>query len=251
MSINKTGQVKFSELRSEFGGAGPVSLSQFYKSDKSNLVPEDTKTVPEKDGTIGVAAFKGVSSSLHHEIKEDTKQLNLQKLFTELGWDGEKPVSVTIKRGVTVYSTSNSSAAITISNHFNKKLTINNFGYIVGKGGKAGQTINTPGQQGGPAISNNSVGVTLINNGAILSGGGGGASGQELGTDGEGYGNFPSTIRKVSDNKETPRVPPSKGAQGGAFGKKGGDSGKLKGGQAGVAIVGTPIAILVNNGIIL
>lgn len=240
MSINKTGQVKFSELRSEFGGAGPVSLSQFYKSDKSNLVPADTKTVPEKDGTIGVASFKGVSSTLHHVVKEDTTQLNLQKLYTELGWDGETPVSLTIARGVTVYSTSNSSAAITISNRFNKKLTIKNNGYIVGKGGKAGQ-------QGGPAISNSSVGITLENNGAILAGGGGGAQG---GTDGAGNGPQQNIISLALSSKDGERASSTQVAQGGGFGKKGGNAGKALGGQAGVAIVGTPIANLIDDGII-
>lgn len=248
MPISKSGQVKFSELRSEFGGAGPVRLSQFYKSDKTNLVPEDAKTVPSEEGTIGVAAFKGVSSTLHHVVKEDTKQLNLQKLFTEVGWDGEAPVSLTIARGVTVYSTSNSSAALTISNHFNKKLTIINHGYIVGKGGKAGGGPGIPGQQGGPAISNSSVGVSLENNGAILAGGGGGA---QNGTDGAGNGPQQNIMRMALDSKEGERVASTQGAQGGGFGKKGGNSGKVSGGQAGMAIVGTPIANLVNDGIIL
>ena len=296
MSISTKGKIKFSDLRSEFGGTGPVSMSQYYKSNKDNFVPTDAETVPDTSGTINVRAFRGVSSVLNYEIKSNKKQVNLYKFLTELGWDGENPVTVTIKENVFIWSDSTSAAALTISNQFGKKLKLINNGYIIGRGGNGGSGEHQPGQQGGPAISNASVGVELINNGRILAGGGGGASGLGGGAGGSGGGHGGASATGVAGakggrlrdvgsggsrfggiggsdatqgggsggrivvvpeeeflaaNVEGQRALLPAGANGGGYGKKGGNVGRVSGGQAGVAIVGTPIANLVNNGIIL
>ena len=116
-------------------------------------------------------------------ITSSQQELNLNTYLTSEGWNGSGNVIVTIDSGVYIWSDDTSVGGLTIPSSLNGKVTIINYGYIIGRGGDAG------GNDGGPALVNNATGVTLTNaSGAYIAGGGGGGS-TSAGGGGAGGGN--------------------------------------------------------------
>ena len=117
-------------------------------------------------------------------IIENYQELNLSNWATSKGWDGKGALMVTINAGVYVWSDNANVAALTIDGEYPGGLTVQNNGYIMGRGGDGG-VYNEAGQKGGNAIriesSKSSTDLMSINNlnGAfILGGGGGGGAGK-------------------------------------------------------------------------
>jgi hypothetical protein len=103
---------------------------------------------------------------------------------------GKTDVTITVNSGVYVYSTSTSSAALTITGATTgDTVTLVNNGYIIGKGGDGGATTSTyaAGYAGGPAISLGCP-ITIANYRYIAGGGGGGAASVSGGGGGAGGG---------------------------------------------------------------
>lgn len=121
-----------------------------------------------------------------------------------------------------LWSDDTSVAALTIDV---SNITVDNTGYIIGRGGDGGSGANADGEDGGPAIKINSgvTGVTIINNsGAYIAGGGGGGAAGGI------------------DNKAIP------GGGGGAGGGQGGDRAGTEYKQS-AQVSGPPAQALING----
>lgn len=107
----------------------------------------------------------------------DRLEAELYYIATANGWNGNDALTVNINSGVYLWSDTVGAAALTIAGSYPNGLTINNYGYIMGRGGDGGLGEQVGGN-GSPAVSNSSSNVTIINhNGAYIAGGGGGGGG--------------------------------------------------------------------------
>jgi len=126
------------------------------------------------------------SGPFTYTISSNTTQTTIDStLLTGAGWNGTDPVEVVINSGVYVYSTSNTTPALTLANiGVAGTLTVN--GYVQGKGGN-GASDNDAAEDGGPAIS---LGQdwTIGGSGYIGGGGGGGGAGRWSKAEGAGGG---------------------------------------------------------------
>ena len=115
-------------------------------------------------------------------IASDVNNYNPSTYLTTNGWNGTKKVglTITINAGVTVGSTSDTTAALTIPTlPAGSTVTVINNGNIYGAGGSGGNGTTSDGgngSDGGTAISSGTP-ITLNNNGSIKGGGGGGGGG--------------------------------------------------------------------------
>lgn len=189
MALQSSGAISLQDIEDEFGGAGSISLSEYYRN--GGKVTSNNTSVPTS-GTIDFADFYGTVKRFEYTFSSSAKEVNLNTTLTNAGWDGSAPVLITINSGIYLWSDNTSVAGLTISSAFNNKLTIINNGYIIGRGGNGGTppgTVGTSAQAGGPAISNSASGVTLTNaSGAFIAGGGGGGGVSDSRANGAGGG---------------------------------------------------------------
>lgn len=173
MALQSSGAIKLSEIQSEFGGANPVSLSEYYSG--GSFVPAGTSGVPSS-GAISVGGFYGASNQYSFNIASDTLNADIRALAISDGWDGQTPLVANINSSVTLYSNNTSIGGAVVSGSFPGGITIVNDGNITGQGGGAAQA-------GGPAMQvTTSDAVSVTNNsGAFIAGGGGGGGGSQGG----------------------------------------------------------------------
>jgi hypothetical protein len=142
-------------------------------------------------GAITMNNFYGKSNDFPFTIASDTSNANLRSLALSAGWDGTRRVVCTINSGVTVFSTSTGSYAMTVNGTFPNGVSLINNGTILGRGGNGGlggaasppcncgdfsRGGETSGSGAGPALLV-SVATSITNNNRIAGGGGGGGGG--------------------------------------------------------------------------
>jgi len=111
------------------------------------------------------------------DITSNTYNFSTKQALIDKGWDQKLTpiVTINIKEGVIVGSSSTNKPAFTVESlPFSSKITINNYGYIVGAGG-VGAGVSNEAENGGDALQINSN-VSIKNVGVISGGGGGGGS---------------------------------------------------------------------------
>jgi len=173
MALQGSGQIKLSEIATEFGGSAPHQMSEYH--DKGNA---------PASGEIQLAAdFYGTSNNFTLTVSSNQQQMNLASYASSNGWDGSSAAIITIGSGVHI-TTSNTTAALSTGS-FPGGLTILNSGHIHGDGGNGGDAANGygPGGDGsaaGHAIAvTNSTALSITNNsGGVIAGGGGGGGAQ-------------------------------------------------------------------------
>ena len=215
MALQSSGQITLKNIKTEFEGDATPTLKEFYRG---GLYTTDNNTGVPTSGEITLKDFYGAVNQFSYTFSSSTQEVDLYTTLTGNGWNGSDPVVVTINSGVYLWSDNTSTGGLTISSNFNGLLTLTNNGYIIGRGGDAGQA-------GGPALVNNATGVTLTNaSGAFIAGGGGGGGGRGGGGAGGGNG--------VSGYRESPPTSYAAGV-GGAIGQNGtnGESGAYSGGS--------------------
>ena len=138
-------------------------------------------------------------------ISTNTADYNLYNDMITNGWNGIKPlnVTVTINSGVAVYSSTKAGYGFNIDNMpIGSRIKIINNGYIVGKGGKGVGRLNDPAQgvpadslaaaafaTGGVAFRTTFACIIDNTNGVIGGGGGAGGAGGSTGGDCSSSGN--------------------------------------------------------------
>lgn len=165
--------------------------------------------------------FLGSHRAINITISTNQNKYNL---FTAAGSPaGVVIANLTINSGVTVYSDTTATAALTVSG-FAAGSTINviNNGTIAGMGGAGGSLttsgVGNPGLNGGHAIAT-TIALNITNNGTIAGGGGGGGSGASYYS---GYGDGGGGGQSFSA---------SSGGTGGASGGNGANGSSTSGGN--------------------
>lgn len=194
MAISASGQVSFSDLRSEFvGGSSQISMGDLYRGGSNILTKSSDNTATNlaasvpTSGQIVVSDFYGTAKGFKKTFSADATNQTVAAIFGD-DEDVNYPKFIDVNSGVTIGGTG-SNPALTIGASLAGSLTINNSGSILGKGGAAGSA-------GGNAINCSASGVVLNNlSGAILAGGGGGG-----GTGGTGGNGSSQTTGNNSSN---------------------------------------------------
>jgi len=217
MVIKTTGSLSFeTDIVGEFGGSRPHSMSEYYR-DAGNVTPNNT-SIPLIGNSIKFSDFYGTVKQFIFTVSSSIKEANLFNIATGLGWDGNAPIVVNINPDVYIWSDNISTAGLLITSNIDADVTINNYGYIIGKGG-AGGYGTSPGGNGGPALNNQkSSGLYIYNmSGGYIAGGGGGGGGNNY--QGGGGGGAGGGKGGNSNYRHKTCI----GGAGGAIGQKGSD----------------------------
>jgi len=194
MALQATGAISLDDIQTEFGGANPVSLSEYYSA---------AVGIPAS-GAIAIGTFYGKSSLFAFAITSSITNGNLHTLAISAGWDGSSILICTINAGVVISGNTagNSTAAMTINGSFPSGVTLINNGQIRGRGGAGGNATTRAGQPGGAGgrALRATVPVSVNNSGNIWAGGGGGGAGGNAskgGAFGGGGGGRSSNVNSV------------------------------------------------------
>lgn len=185
-----TSTISLLDIQNEFGGANPISLSEYYRG--GGYVPASIADVgyglPSALGAISMSALRGATAivilNIQINLSSDVNNYVLNTAKVPGYSPGGTRLTFVIDSNVVVGSNSTGSWAFTVDNSWNANdtITIINNGRIVGRGGNGGRgsdlypTQNpTAGEAGGPALLAQRS-VTIQNNN-LIGGGGGGAGG--------------------------------------------------------------------------
>ena len=168
MAIQASGAVSISDIQSEFGGANPISLSEYYRN--GGYVPPGATAIPTS-GAIDISDFYGADNQFAFNITSDTAGADIRALAVTAGWDGATRLIANVNAGVTLYY------GASLAGSFPSGVILVNSGNITGGGGSPG------GGAGGNALNiTTSDTVDITNNsGAFIAGGGGGGGGSQGG----------------------------------------------------------------------
>lgn len=183
MALTGSGQLKFSEMRDEFGGSGQVKFSDLYRGGSlvranapNNSTTNLAANVPTS-GEIQVADFYSQARGFRKTYSSGATNQDASDIFGD-DYGVDYPKEIVINSGVELGATSTSQEALQIDSGGAGSITITNNGTLTGAGGAAGSA-------GGDAFEAD-VACTLINNGTMRAGGGGGGPGGAGGTGGTG-----------------------------------------------------------------
>ena len=170
MTLPASGTITLAQIQTEFGGSNPIGLNEYYRNG-AYVTPNNT-SVPTS-GAITLSNFYNAVRQFEYTISSNQQQLTINNTWlTGVGWDGSSPVIININSGIYIWSDSTSVGGLTIAT----PITLNNNGYIMGRGGNGGAYWGNGGN-GGPALVSSTSGITVNNNsGAFIAGGGGGGA---------------------------------------------------------------------------
>lgn len=186
MALPSSGALSLSAIQTEFGGANPISISEYYAG--GGYVPAGTSgtygAVPSS-GAISFQKFYGTQNgfTFNATIASNTQNYNIKSAAIAAGWNQVLPLlaTITINSGVVVGSSSTGAYALQTGVTFpaGSTITIINNGYIVGMGGAGAAAVGSGNGNGGgsagPALLIQQA--TTIYNNSIIGGGGGGGGG--------------------------------------------------------------------------
>ena len=214
MTLPGSGPLSLTGIQTEFGGANPISLSEYYR-DGAYVTPNNT-SVPTA-GAISTSFFYNAVRQFEFTISTSVQEADLRVLALAAGWDGTAPIVANVDSGVYLWSDNTSVGGLTVPNTITSAVTINNAGYIIGRGGDGGRAA-TAGQNGGPAIVNQKADVIIVNaSGAYIAGGGGGGGNSGDGRTGGGGGGAGGGKGADSNTRHKTCI----GGAGGAIGEAG------------------------------
>ena len=254
MPVPSSGQIKISEIATEFSDTAPYQMSEYYRG--GGFIPDvaGNASIPTS-GQIGLGNMYGAinraSVALNITANTQNYDVGANAIPSPSYVAGNTDVTVTISPGVYVGSSSVPAYAMSVPNSFNPAdtVTIVNNGLIIGRGGNGGAGYNGP-AQGRPGLPGGAGGkglyvnfpTTITNNGTIAGGGGGGGGSGGGGLYGSGGGGgggagYPGGSGGAPGPYGTPGVS-GPGAAGtataggaGGFGNPGGGYGGTGGGQ--------------------
>ena len=183
MAVTSSGEIKLSDLQTEFGGSSPIAFSEYH----FNASGPNTNGFFPDSGEINLASFYGAIPTATVALSSSTTDVSLATNFG-VAWAKNCPKILNIDSGVTIGATTGN-PAVAVSSGMGGTLVVNNAGTISGHGGTGGATSSTDidacnpgvagndGTDGGHAISVASTGATINNTGTISGGGGGGGGG--------------------------------------------------------------------------
>lgn len=173
-----------SQINTELGFASSASVSLQDSAVRTLL----GKSTSSSQISLYDGYGKSAATVLSRDITWNLSNYDMRADAIALGWDGVKALNftVTLNAGYAIMSASTGSYAFYVSPTFpaGSKLTLVNWGYIVGRGGDGGRGGDSYVNNTGNGVAGNGGGPALyagfsisINNGGYIGGGGGGGGG--------------------------------------------------------------------------
>lgn len=195
MAIKDTGSISITDISNEFTGSKPHALNEYYRGgayvhDNTAIVSDHNSTIPTS-GEISVGDFYGATNLFYLQISENVENYDVLAEAEAAGWNEISKIVLLINKGVYVWSDDTAKPALLVPN-IGQAVTIENSGYIMGKGGNGGEpgysatSGRLSGKNGGDAISVGDATVIINNSGFGFIGGGGGGGGAGVLTSGGG-----------------------------------------------------------------
>ena len=168
-----TGAVSMSDIRTEWGRSGAISMSEMYRGGShvrskaaNNTGTNLASTVPES-GVIRIDDFRGSAAGFRYTFTATATNQNASDLFgDDYAVDYRK--EIVINSGVELGATSTAEEALEIDSGGAGTIVVTNHGTLSGAGGAAGSGQTTNGAAGSAL-----QGGGMINNGYGGGGGGG------------------------------------------------------------------------------
>ena len=143
MALTGSGQLKFSEIRDEFGGSGQVKSSDLYRGGSlvranaaNNSSTNLAANVPTS-GEIQVADFYSQAKGFRKTYSSGATNQDASDIFGD-DYGVDYPKDIVINSGVELGATSTSQEALQIDSGGAGTITITNNGTLTGAGGAAG-----------------------------------------------------------------------------------------------------------------
>lgn len=193
-----TGAVSMSDIRTEWGRSGAISMSEMYRggSHVRNKAANNTGTnlasgVPES-GVITMDDFRGTTAGFRYTFTATATNQDASDLFGD-DYAVNYRKEIVINSGVELGATSTAEEALEIDSGGAGTIVVTNNGTLSGAGGAAGA-------DGGDAFEA-AVTCTFINNGTVRAGGGGGGTGGN-GSSTSDSGNTYSSYNSVTNSTD-------------------------------------------------
>ena len=165
MALPSTGPISFSDINVE------LAVSATTQRSLNDAAVRTLFGVASGSIDMNTGHGKSNSANLTYIISSNTTQRSVNVATLSGYVAGKTNLTITINNGIYVYSTTDSTPALTITGTTSgDTVSLINNGYIMGKGGNGGYRAGSPGYTA-LSISSN---ITLTNNGYIAGGGGGG-----------------------------------------------------------------------------
>ena len=144
MPLATSGQIKLSDIRTEFGGgSGQINFGDFYRGGSkvrakagNNNATNDAASVPTS-GALDMSDFHGTAASFTKTFSSGATNQDASDIFgDDYGVDYAK--NIVINSGVELGATSTGNEALHIDSGGSGTITVTNNGTITGRGGAAG-----------------------------------------------------------------------------------------------------------------
>ena len=144
MSLVTSGQIKLSDIRTEFGGgSGEISLSDFYRGGSkvrakasNNNATNDAASVPTS-GALDMSDFHGTAASFTKTFSAGATNQDASDIFGD-DYSVDYAKNIVINSGVELGATSTGNEALHIDSGGSGTITVTNNGTLTGRGGAAG-----------------------------------------------------------------------------------------------------------------
>ena len=231
MALPSSGQITLNQVNVELGLSGTAQIGMNDSAVRTLF--------GIASGEIEMSDGYGKANEFTLTISSSTQEANLATLASSAGWNGSSALICNVNSNIYVWSDNISNAGLLLTGNFPGGVTVNNSGFIMGRGGQSGGGQSGSTQVGYPAgdaieISTSSS-VTINNNSGAYIGGGGGGAGGDWGGGGAGgggggengeydyaYGGRGGTIGQVGANGNDPYNRGDPVAYGGGAGGGGG-----------------------------
>lgn len=175
MAIGAT-TVSFSDIRTEFGGTGAVSISDYYRGGTkirskaaNNNGTNLASTVPTS-GAVDFSDYRSTAKGFKYTFTSGATDQNASDLFGD-DYNVDYPKEIVVNSGVELGTTNVNEFALEIDSGGSGTVKLTNNGTLTGAGGAAS------GGAGGDAVRVNLANVTIVNTSTGVIRGGGGGSG--------------------------------------------------------------------------
>ena len=140
MALTGSGELKFSQMRDEFGGSGQVKFSDLYRGGSlvrakagNNGATNLAANVPAS-GEIQVADFYSQAKGFRKTYSSGATNQDASSIFGD-DYGVDYPKEIVINSGVELGATSTSQEALQIDSGLSGSMTITNNGTLTGAGG--------------------------------------------------------------------------------------------------------------------